>query len=103
MFSNNIQIWGSDTHCVFDNATHELTNIGKFVHIGNHVWIGTGCYIGKNTFIADNCIVGMASVVTGRINQQNCVIAGNPAKIVKRNIDWNHMRPQIYMNNHTHK
>ena len=29
--------------------------------------------------------------------EENCVIAGNPAKIVKRNLEWNRMRPNDYV------
>ena len=44
--------------------------------------------IGKNVSIADNSIVGWGSIVTRRFDEPNVVIAGIPARIVKRGIDW---------------
>ena len=51
----------------------------------------------KNTLIPDNCIVGISSVVTKKFETKNCVIAGNPAKVVKEDIKWNRMRPKQYL------
>ena len=96
MFSDAIQVWCSDTHTITD-LDGKINNYGKKVNIGNHVWIGTGVRISKNTSIADRCIVGMGSVVSGDFIEENCVIAGNPAKIVKRNLEWNRMRPNDYV------
>lgn len=38
--------------------------------------------------IPDGCIVGMGAVVAKQFSTANSVIAGNPAKIVKENINW---------------
>ena len=38
--------------------------------------------------IPDGAIVGAYSVVAGRFDEKNSVIAGNPARVVKRNIEW---------------
>ncbi len=42
----------------------------------------------KKVRIADNSVVGSASVVTKKFDEENVVIAGNPAKICRRNIMW---------------
>ena len=42
----------------------------------------------KNVKIADNSIVGWGSIVTKEFNEPNVIIAGIPAKIVKRGINW---------------
>lgn len=47
------------------------------------MWIGLNALILKGTIIGDNCVVGAGAVVKGKF-PANCVIAGNPAKIVKR-------------------
>lgn len=44
--------------------------------------------IGKNTKIPDNSIVGWGSIVTKVFNEPNIILAGIPAKIVKRGINW---------------
>ena len=53
------------------------------VSIGNNVFIGMNAIILKGTTIGDNCVVGAGSVVHGTF-EDNCVIAGNPAKVIKK-------------------
>lgn len=54
---------------------------GKTV-IGNNVFIGMNSVILMGTKIGNNVIVGAGSVVTGTI-PDNCVIAGNPARVIR--------------------
>lgn len=91
LFSNNIVIMTGDGHRIYDNTTGETLNQKKQSNkIGNHVWLGRGAVICKNVQIPDNSIVGAFSVVTKSpsAEETNVVIAGNPAKIVKKNINW---------------
>jgi len=55
------------------------------IKIGKHCWIGARCIILGNSEIGDNCVVGAGSVVRGKF-PSNCMILGNPAKIVKTGI-----------------
>jgi acetyltransferase-like isoleucine patch superfamily enzyme len=96
MFSAGISMWASDTHTITD-MTGNITNIGKYIKIGKHVWVGMNATILKNTTISDNCIIGTQSVVSGKFNKSNCVIAGNPCKVVKENVNWDNRRPKQYM------
>jgi len=57
------------------------------IKIGNHVWIGMRSMILKGVTIGDNSIIAAGSVVTKDV-PNNCLVAGNPAKIIKENIDW---------------
>lgn len=95
LFSDCIEFWASDTHTLLDD-NGKVINIGKSIKIGKHVWIGKHVKVLKNTEISDNSVVGMASVVTKRFTQSNCAIAGNPAKVVKQNINWDISRPSVY-------
>lgn len=96
LFSNNIRMRLSDTHAIMDMEGN-LSNQGQSIEIGKHVWVGMDVKIGKNTKIADNSIVGWESVVTKHFEQTNIVIAGNPAKIVKENIQWSTESPQAVL------
>lgn len=52
------------------------------IEIGNDCFIGMNSIILKGTKLGNNVIVGAGSVVHGTF-PDNCIIAGNPAKIVK--------------------
>ena len=54
--------------------------------IGENVWIGTNARIQKGVTIGDNSIIGANSVVTKDV-PANCIAVGNPARVVKTNID----------------
>lgn len=54
--------------------------------IGENCWIGSNVRICKGVKIGDNSVVAACSVVTKDV-PANCIVAGNPAKIVKTNID----------------
>lgn len=54
----------------------------KPIIIGDNVWIGLNSIILKGSVIGNNCIVSAGSVVKGEF-PSNCIIAGNPAKVVK--------------------
>lgn len=56
---------------------------GKSIFIGDNVYIGTGCTILGPVRIGNNVIIGAGSVITHNI-PSNCVVAGVPAKIIKR-------------------
>lgn len=61
-------------------------SISKPIIIGENVWIGEGARICKGVTIGDNAVIAACSVVTKNV-PANAVAAGNPAKIVKENID----------------
>lgn len=96
--------------CFFQNYEAKIV-IGKDVHIAanvgiitqNHnpenpeehlpakeVVIGDGCWIGMNAVILPgvrlgaHTTVGAGSVVTKSFEEGNCIIAGNPARVIKR-------------------
>lgn len=50
--------------------------------IGSNVWIGDKATILPNVTIGDNVTIGANSVVT-RSLPNNCIAAGNPAKVIK--------------------
>ena len=57
------------------------------INIGNHVWIGMRSMILKGVTIGDGAIIAAGSVVTKDIPSK-CLVAGNPAKVIKKNVDW---------------
>jgi acetyltransferase-like isoleucine patch superfamily enzyme len=84
---------GSGT-VILDNNSHSTSIDPKIRHsrndisthrviVGDNVWIGIRSLICKGVTIGDNAIVAASSVVTADV-PSNCIVAGNPAKIVKK-------------------
>lgn len=55
--------------------------------IGNNCFIGTRSIIMPGISLGDEVIVGAGSVVTKDV-PSHCIVAGNPAKIIKENIHY---------------
>ena len=53
------------------------------IKIGKNCFIGCNSIILKGTVLGDGCVVGAGAVVCGKF-EDNCVIAGNPARIIKK-------------------
>ena len=82
-----VDIWCTDAHTITDLSGNPV-NYAESIEIGRHVWVGKDVKIGKNVRIADNSIVGWGSIVTKRFDEPNVILAGSPAKVVKRGVNW---------------
>lgn len=69
------------------SANHDLYDTKSYikgkVKIGRYCWIGMNAVILPNVELGDHTIVGAGSIVTKSFPEGYCVIAGNPAKIIK--------------------
>lgn len=75
-----MRINGDDESRLWKHSAHAP------VVIGENCWIGRNVSIMKGVTIGDNCVIAANSVVTKSI-PANCIAAGNPAKVVKTNIE----------------
>jgi acetyltransferase-like isoleucine patch superfamily enzyme len=109
------KIWGMDLHptCEFSLSAKFDRIYPKGVHIGAYTYVAFGAvvlchdttrglyldtFIGENCFIgarsiilpglhiSNCCIVGAGSIVTKDV-PANCAVAGNPARIIRKNIE----------------
>jgi len=71
-------------------VNHNPQNLDEYME-GKDVIIGAKCWIGMNSMIlpgvelGDHTIVGAGSVVTKSFPEGNQIIAGNPAKVIRKN------------------
>lgn len=87
LFGWNICIRDTDGHALMLDG--EKQTYRKSVKIGSDTWVAADCTILKGTEIASHCVVGCNSLVTGKkYTEQNCLIAGFPAGVIKHKIDW---------------
>lgn len=79
---------GAHSYVAFESRllTHDRTR-GLYLHtrIGENCFIGGRSLILPGVEIGDNCVVGAGSVVTKSVPPR-CIVAGNPAKIIRTDI-----------------
>lgn len=92
LFAGETSLWAADGHSVIDKNTNKVLNATYHpLIIGDHSWIGFRCIITKNGNLPSNCIVAAGSVVSKTFTESYSIIAGNPARIVKKNINWSYI------------
>lgn len=75
----------ANVQLIFNN--HDLDNrmviTCKPVHVGRRAWIGAGATLLPGITVGENSVVGAGSVVTRDV-EPNTIVAGNPARVIRR-------------------
>ena len=87
LFSWDNLIMDTDQHPITD-MNGIILNEDKHIVFGNNVWVGCRCTILKGTNIGNNIMIGANSTIRANFIEENTIVAGNPATIVKRGIKW---------------
>jgi len=82
----NINIRDGDGHDILYQGQRKPSK--KPITIGDHVWIAAYADILKGVYIPDGCVVAYRSCVTEPFTEKNTLIAGYPAEVVQRDIQW---------------
>lgn len=78
----------SDGHTIVDPETNLGTNEPQDVIIGDNVWLMSRCMVAKGVKIPNNTGVAAYSFVNKKFDEENILLAGIPAKILKHNFKW---------------
>jgi acetyltransferase-like isoleucine patch superfamily enzyme len=85
LIGGNTKIIDNDFHPIEPEirrkTPHEQMKV-KPIEIGENVFIGCNSLILKGAKIGNNSVIGAGSVVIGDI-PENCIAAGNPAKVIR--------------------
>lgn len=93
MISWRLSIISADGHTIFDVNSGQAINGSdddidrKKVVLEDHVWVGMDCKILGDTLIGTGSVVAAGSVVKGSY-PNNCILGGQIAKIIRRDISW---------------
>ena len=83
------------------SANHDLVDTRRYtiteVTIGKYCWIGMNSVILPNVILGDFTIVAAGTIVTKSFAEGYCVIAGNPAKMIK---ELDPANCKLFKNNH---
>jgi carbonic anhydrase/acetyltransferase-like protein (isoleucine patch superfamily) len=78
---------------VMDSDMHPITIDGETkpykapIKIGKHVWVGSGARILKGVTVGDGAVIATGSIVTKDVPAR-CLVAGVPARVIRKNVDW---------------
>lgn len=96
MFSRDIEIRTTDAHSVVEKGTGLRLNGPASVVIGDHVWVSVGVFISKGAQLAADTIIGAHAFVNGQFAEEGTMLAGAPAKVVKRDVTWHRGRKRKF-------
>lgn len=84
--SSNVQIIAASYDPVkfLNSGSNAKDHVYSEIIIGDNVWICAGAIILPGVKIADHVVIGAGSVVTKSIKEPWCIVAGNPAKLLRR-------------------
>ena len=88
MFAREIMVRNNDGHVIIDKNTKEVINPPEDIVIGDNVWVGMRVMILKGSVIPNGSVVGAMSLVNKKFEDENTLIAGVPANIVRSDIEW---------------
>ncbi|MCM2680117.1 acyltransferase [Echinimonas agarilytica] len=88
LISWDVLIMDTDFHKIYTVGDSRQTNCPKPITIGDNCWIGCNTVLLKGTELPYMTIVGSSSVVSKKFQETNCLVVGNPANIVRRDVEW---------------
>lgn len=89
-------IRSDDAHPFYDQMTGERLNRARNTTIGDGVWTGRNVALMPGSHVHEGSVIGAMSVVTAsRPVPAHTVAVGNPAHVVRRNVEWLYKHVQL--------
>ncbi|WP_152971412.1 acyltransferase [Lacinutrix algicola] len=85
---NNTWIAGKNSEFWTHGSIHTQTGKNLDIEIGDDIYIGSSCKFAPGVKLSSINIIGLGSVVNNSFKDSKTIITGNPAVVVKNNIDW---------------
>lgn len=79
-------IMDTDWHSLQDTQSGYVYPCSEDIVIGDKVWLGMRSVVLKGVSISNGCVVASNAVCNNRYVEENCLLAGVPAKVKKHNI-----------------
>ena len=86
VFVNRGALIGHHTTIADFTTIHPGANVAGACEIGEATYVGMGAVIIDHTRVGRQCVIAAGAVVTGEV-PDNVLVAGVPARILKRNIE----------------
>jgi acetyltransferase-like isoleucine patch superfamily enzyme len=82
---SDARIMDTDFHALETGGRlrYNTSGIAKPITIGPNAWLGAGSMVLKGVTIGENSVVGAGAVVASKV-PPNCVVFGNPARVIWR-------------------
>jgi acetyltransferase-like isoleucine patch superfamily enzyme len=89
MVAADVEIRTGDSHPILEQIPEaSRINLGSRIQIGDHVWLGKRVVVLKGIELASGIVVGVGSIVTKSELEADVILAGNPARVVRRQVRW---------------
>ena len=85
LFAMGIKIYHTDFHKIIHRG--ERINTPRPITIGDKVWLCEGVMVLSGAEIGNGCVIGAGAVVSNRVPRRS-VAVGNPAYVIRSDIDW---------------
>lgn len=86
---NNTWVAGKSSQFWTHGSIHTKTNDKSLsIVIKNDIYIGSACSFAPGVVLESGNLIGLGSVVTKCFFESKTIIAGNPAVVIKKDIDW---------------
>ncbi|WP_196139251.1 hypothetical protein [Aliikangiella sp. G2MR2-5] len=96
MFSYDIDVRTGDSHSLISRQTNARYNYASDISFGDCVWVASHCIFTKGARLPSYSAVASGSLVNKKFEESHVIIAGRPATVVRKGVDWK--RERIYTN-----